>query len=165
MKLFKPPPYLALDATNHSENWHRWSQQFELFLKVSGQASGVESQKVAILLHCAGVEAIEVCNTFVFDPASDSKVLSEVIKQFIDYCNPRKNLVYEWHNFWETNQQDGQSFSHYLTDLRTLARSCEFVEVDNMIRDKIVFGMSDLWIKEHLLREKDLDLAKGVDIC
>ena len=46
-----------------------------------------------------------------------------------------------------------------------MARSAEFVEVENMIRDKIVFGMSDLRIKERLLREKDLDLAKAVDIC
>jgi len=34
-----------------------------------------------------------------------------------------------------------------------------------MIRDKIVFGMSDLRIKERLLREKGLDFAKAVDIC
>ena len=112
MELFKPPPYLTLDATNLSKNWHRCSQKFELFLEASGQASAPESQKVTILLHCAGVEAIEVYNTFVFNPASDSQVLSKVIKQFIEYCNPRKNLVYEWHNFWETKQQDGQSFSH-----------------------------------------------------
>ena len=90
MELFKPPPYLPLDATNLSENCRRWSQQFELFLEASVQASMVESQKIAILLHCAGVEAIEVCNTFVFDPASDSKVLSEVIKQFNDHCIPQK---------------------------------------------------------------------------
>ena len=130
MELLKPPPYLYLDATSLSENWHHWSQQFELFLEAPGQASATESQKVAILLHCAGAEAIEVYNTFVFDPASDSQVLSEVIKQFNDHCNPRKNLEYEWYNFWETNQQDWQSFSHYLTDLRTLSKSCEFVEVD-----------------------------------
>ena len=73
----------------------------------------MESQNVAILLHCTGVEAIEVSNKFVFDPASDSKVLPEVTKQFNDYCNPRKNLVYERHNFRETKQQDVQSFRHY----------------------------------------------------
>ena len=95
MELFKPPPSLPLDATNLRENWRSRSQQFELFLEVTGQASGAESQKVAILLHCAGVEAIEVYNTFVSDCASDSEVLSEVIKQFNDYCNPQKNLVYE----------------------------------------------------------------------
>ena len=117
MELFKPPPYLTLDATNLSKNWHRCSQKFELFLEASVQASMVESQKIAILLHCAGVEVIEVYNTFVFNPASNSKLLSEVRKQFNDYCNPRKNLVYERHNFWETKQQDGQPFSHYLTDL------------------------------------------------
>ena len=119
-----------------------------MFLEASGQAFMSESQKVAILRHCAGVEAIEVYNTFLFHPTSDSKVLSEVIKQFNDYCNPRKNLVYERHNFWETKQQDGQPFSHYLMDLQMLARSC--VCRGHLIRDKIVFGMSDLSIKERL---------------
>ena len=99
MELFKPPPYLSLDATDLSENWLRWSQQFELFLDASGQASAPESQKVSILLRCAGVEAIEVYNMVVFDPVSDSEVLLEVIKQFNDYCNR--------HNFWGPNSRMG----------------------------------------------------------
>ena len=34
-----------------------------------------------------------------------------------------------------------------------------------MIRDKIVFGVHDTSIKERLLREADLTLAKALNVC
>ena len=154
MELFKPPQNLSSDVTILVENWCRWSQQFELFLETSEQASTADSQKAAILFHCAGVEVIEFYHTIVFDPVSDSKGLSDGIKWFSDYGNPRKNVVYERHNLWEIKQQDGQSFSHYLRDLRTLTRSCDLVQVDNMIGDKIVFRMSKMPLEVNELRGK-----------
>ena len=51
-------------------------------------------------------------------------------------------------------------------DLRTRANTCEFGDdTYNMIRDKIVFGVTDSRIKERLLREPDLTLVKCLDIC
>ena len=54
----------------------------------------------------------------------------------------------------------------WVKDLRTHANTCEFGDdTDNMIRDKIVFGVTDSRIKERLLREPDLTLVKCWDIC
>ena len=42
---------------------------------------------------------------------------------------------------------------------------CSFTETENMVRDHIIYAMSDLRLNERLLREKDLDLPKAVDMC
>jgi len=80
--------------------------------------------------------------------------LQATTKPLFGRHKPRKNVVYEGHNLLETKQQDGQSFSHYLRDLRTLTRSCDLVQVDNMIGGKIVFRMYKMPLEVNELRGK-----------
>ena len=50
--------------------------------------------------------------------------------------------------------------------MKTRASTCEFgVECDNMIRDKIIFGVRERSLKERMLREADLTLEKAIDLC
>ena len=81
--------------------------------------------------------------------------------------NPRKNTVFERYRFWEYKQQEGETIDQFITELKTRARSFEFgVQHDSMIRDRIVFGVSDTRLKERLLRESsDLTLEKAVSLC
>ena len=53
-----------------------------------------------------------------------------------------------------------------MADLRTKAAKCDFqTHESDMIRDKIVvFGVHDTRIKEMLLREADLTLARALDV-
>ena len=60
--------------------------------------------QTAILLHVAGPEAQEIYQTLVFpqpgegedDPRQD---VNAILRKFQDYCNPRRNTVYERHRF------------------------------------------------------------------
>ena len=56
------------------------------------------------------------------------------------------------------------SFDDYHTKLKTQAQKCEFTELGNMIRDKIVFSIQAKTLKERLLRERDLTIAKTIDL-
>ena len=63
--------------------------------------------------------------------------------------NPRKNTVFERYRFWEYKQQEGETIDQFITELKTRAKSCEFGDRhDSMIRDRIVFGVSDTRLKE-----------------
>ena len=55
----------------------------------------------------------------------------------------------------------------YITELRTRAKPCEFDDQnDSVIRDRIVFGVSDACLKERLLRESsDLTREKATSLC
>ena len=121
----------------------------------------------AILLHLIGDEALEIYNTFTFSESEDRDKLSVLKKKFEDYVNPRKNTVFERYKFWECKQQEGETIDQFITELKTRSRSCEFGDqTDSMIRDRIVFGVTDIRLKEHLLRESsELTLEKAASLC
>ena len=105
------------------------------------------------------------------DPIISNGAKAKTIKKFDDVkakfeneLAGRKRIVFSRYQFWEYSKTVGQTFDEFLTQLRTLALSCEFTETDNMIRDKIVFSTEDPALKERLLRETKLDLQKAVDI-
>ena len=52
------PAPLLLDA-NAAENWTKFFRQFEIFLVAKGKDDKADKLKVNMLLHCAGLEAIE----------------------------------------------------------------------------------------------------------
>ena len=71
------------------------------------------------------------------------------------------------HRFWENKQQEGELIDQFITELKTRVKSFEFGDQhDTMLRDRIVFGVSDTQLKERLLRESsDLTLEKAASLC
>ena len=95
-----------------------------------------------------------------------ARMITQLKKSFSDYCNPRKNITYERHKFNTRNQADGESIDQYVTELQTLAATCEFGDLkDSLICDRIVCGINSQAMKERLLREPDLSLSKATDMC
>ena len=89
-----------------------------------------------------------------------------VIKKFEEYCTPIKNVTYERHVFNTRAQGATEGIDAYVTELRKLARNCEFGELhDSLIRDRIVCGIRSNKVRERLLRDKDSDLDRAVEIC
>ena len=165
METFKPPSALNLTG-NLRENWRRWIQRFELFLTASGKVKETEKVQCAILLHLIGDEALEIYNTFTFGEGEDRDKLSVLKKKFEDYVNPRKNTVFERYKFWECKQQEGETIDQFITEFKTRAKSCEFGDQTDSMIDRIVFGVSDIRLKERLLRESfELTLEKAASLC
>ena len=85
------------------------------------------------------------------------------IKAFKAYCQSQKNLTYERHKFFTRNQTKSESIDQYVTELRTLASTCEFKDLkDGLIRDRIVGGKQIAALWERLLRIADLSLGKAI---
>ena len=63
-------------------------------------------------------------------------------------------------------QEVGASYNHYRRTLQQLADRCEFetITVDQILRNKIVFGIQDSKVRERLLRKKNLSQQKNDEI-
>lgn len=150
MEQFKPPSPLILTG-NVAENWRRWEQRFQLYMTASGASSKNEKVKIAILLHTVGEEVLKVYNTFTIVPAGHEVTMEEVLTAFREYCSPRKNIVFERHQFWSHTMSLGISVDRFITELRQKSKDCEFGRhEDDMIRDKLVFSINDTRLKERL---------------
>ena len=166
MDQFKLPQGLSFEG-NVSENWRRWKQKFEVYMKASGAAGKPEDVKVAILLHCIGDEGLEVYNTFQYAEDENKDLLSVNMTKFERYCTPRKNTLFERYQFSERKQLDGETIDQFATELKIRAQSCEFgAENEKMIRDRVVFGVRDVQLKERLLRgSPDITLEQVLGMC
>lgn len=76
-------------------------------------------------------------------------------------------MPFERYRFNRRTQEAGESYDQYKTALRKLAESCDFdtITPDEMLRDRLIFGIRDSKVRERLLRESKLSLAKTDEIC
>ena len=62
-------------------------------------------------------------------------------------------------------QQEGEPFQVFYTSLRDLSSSCEYGALRNeMIRDRVVIGITNNAVREKLFATKNLSLDKAVEI-
>ncbi|CAC5411161.1 unnamed protein product [Mytilus coruscus] len=124
-----------------------------------------EKEQCRAVLYVIGLEGREIYNTFNFGENEADK-LEVLLKKFEDYCIPKKNVTVIRHRFNTRVQNPSESIDQYLTDLKLIAKNCEFEHLkDGLIRDRIVCGTNSSRVKERLLREDGLTLDKAVGIC
>ena len=123
---------------------------------------------MATLLTVLGEEAGDIFFTFTgWTEEGDRDKIAPVLQMFAEYCQPRKNVPFERYQFNHRTQEVGESYDQYKTALRKLAEGCDFdtMTPDEMLRDRLIFGIRDSKVRKRLLRESKLDLARTDEIC
>jgi hypothetical protein len=176
MEGLKAPGELSLEG-NVSDNWRKWRRSLENYLLAMDLVlqprtndtepaanAAINRRQVAILLNQAGEEACEIYGQFEFAEEESNQVLADVVSKFEDYCNPRRNMLYEWYVFWSLIQGEGEPIDSFLKRLRTQAAKCDFgVLKEQMLLCRIVFGLTEVKLKERLLRDRNINLQNALD--
>ena len=117
--------------------------------------------------NCLSDDAMRVLSGFSFTTDEDQRTVKELTDKFMEYAVGEVNETMEWFNFNQRVQKEGEDFERFVTDVRTLARSCKFCDgcEDSLIRDRIVLGIRDNDSRADLLKTRNLDLGKCIDIC
>lgn len=161
----RPPSELQWSG-NLGENWKFFRQKFEIYLVASKSQNEDSEYQVSLLLSIIGDRALKVFNNFTYTGTESAKDLKNVLSKFDNYFLPEVNVTFERHNFFLREQKDNEPIDEYVTDLRDLSSTCDFGSLtDSLIKDRIVLGIKDRAVKDRLLRTKDLDLNKALDIC
>ena len=134
-------------------------------------ATGIYKQenlvRVSTLLSVIGEEAVKAFDTFAFSEGQSENNITDVLAKFDEYYEPRTQVIYERYHFNNRKQEQGESISAYVTELRVIAKNCALEEItpDEILRDRLVLGVRDEKVRERLLRINDLTLSKAIDIC
>lgn len=162
MEGIKPPTGLVL--TGDGANWHRFKQQFQLYLEAVGLSGAKEERKIALFLNVAGEDAVDVFNSHV--KPNENKTLNNLIEQFDAYVEPRKNIITSSFKFFNLKQEEGEQVDRFITKLKVQAKQCDFKDQeDRLVRDMIVIGIRDKGLQERLLREADIKLDQVISQC
>lgn len=145
------PRQLVLSGDS-AGNWKKIHQYLELYLQGSGKDLSSNKTKVAILLTCAGEEALELYNTCSFINEGREEGLEnghdKVVKKFSQHCNPKRN-TYERFVLRSRLQGKYKPINNFITDVKLKSISCRFCSnADSFICDQIVVGVYDMKLQE-----------------
>jgi len=73
-----------------------------------------------------GDEALDIYNAFTWDSEDDKIKIHKVLEQFDNFCEPRKNTIYERYLFFSRGQESSESIDKYATVLRNMATILNF---------------------------------------
>ena len=149
-----------------SDNWKKWKQVWDAYETVTKLNEKQSKFRVATFTTCIGAEALEVHNALPFRTEDEKQDISVVLDLWNSHCIGQTNIIYERYLFNNRKQESHESIDVYATALRALAPTCEFGALrDEMIRDRLVCGITENSVRRKLLQEPKLLLEKCLDIC
>ena len=88
----------------------------------------------------------------------DNKDPEKILEAMETFAKGIINETLERHTFNARNQERGEAFDDFITEIITLSKNCNFCECSysGRIRDKIVDGVLDNELRRKLLAEPDL---------
>jgi len=149
------PTTFNIDVTDlYSERKH-WSSTFEIYVI----ASDLNKKEDAVQSQNAALPWPRSATHFQHAPWWTQE-LEEARTALNGYITPKRNMVAERYKFRSRAQKADESLDEYLMSLWELVKSCDFSSLEKMIRDQIVEKCSSQTLKQKLLQQEDLDLAK-----
>ena len=143
------------------DEWSRWRRRFEQFRVASGLGEESPAKQIRTLLYCLGEEAESVL-TSTNATADDRKNYDAVMGKFDAFFQVRRNVIFERARFNRRNQLPGETSEQYIMALYTLAANCNYGALETeMIRDRLVVGIRDNSLSEHLQLDAELTLEKA----
>jgi hypothetical protein len=155
---------LNFSSASLAADWRIFKSQFTVFqvAKKFSKMSGEE--QIANLLVLMGPDSVPIYEQFVFDEtvSTKKKTLKNVMKMFDVHFEPVKNVIFERMKFNSMKQGD-MPIHQFITQLLTQADNCDYGAMKNdLVRDRIVVGVTDDKLRDYLIDMDNLDLQKCV---
>lgn len=151
-------------SSNLPEAWRKFQNHVELVFKGPLQEKD-EKTKCMYLLLWVGEKGRDIQNTWTGLEEGDLDKLKTYYDRYKAHVLPKLNPIFARYKFNKEIQGDN-SIEEYLTRLRLLAKDCSFHDEEEMIRDRLVFGVTSPKVREKLISQGEkLTLDKAISIC
>ncbi|CAL9701834.1 unnamed protein product [Knipowitschia caucasica] len=141
--------------------WLKMFENYMLVIAATGD-SWPEERKRAVLLHALGTEGQRLFYTL----PDTGTTYDTAITALKGYFVPKVNVIAERHRFRQRAQRPDETVNQFLASLRELAAACDFGNMEEqMLRDQLIERVANTRIRDRLLLEPDLNLAKAVRLA
>ena len=146
------------------EEWSAYAERLEHYFAANEVADG--GKKRAILLSVCGPSTYGLIRSLVSPQKATDFSYTEIVEKVNRYYNPRPSAVVQRFKFNSRSCQPGETVAAYVAELRKLSEFCEFADtLDEMLRDRLVWGIADSRIQHRLLAEGSLTFPKALEIA
>ena len=92
--------------------------------------------------------------------------LKEILEKLENHFLPKPSAIVERFKFHSRSRLEGENVAEFIAGLRRLSEHCKFgTTLEDMLRDRLVCGISDDRIQRRLLGERELTFEKAVEIA
>ena len=162
------PPILDI-TTDRGETFRLWKGRWDAFFLLSGLNKHDANTQYAALITCLSDETLKVVTNLSLAPA-DKQNVEKIIEALSVHAQGQLNVIIERRAYNLRVQHENETFDDFLTDLRELAKTCDFCQhgdcMNQRLRDSIVVGIKEGDTTEKLLEKSStLTLDKTIDVC
>ncbi|XP_064472915.1 uncharacterized protein LOC135387748 [Ornithodoros turicata] len=133
---------------SNQDSWSCYVERFEQFLEANGITEAAKQRSVFLSL----------CGASTYS-------LSDIAQRMTDHFVPKPSEILRRYHFHKRDQKAGENIMDYIAEIRRLSEFCNFQDLDNMLRDRLVWGIQDQTAQKRLFAEPQLTLKSAMDLA
>ena len=146
------------------ESWTLYAERLEQYF-AANEISDAKKQR-AILLSVCGSKTYGLIRNLLQPKKLGDGELKEILETLENHFSPKPSVIVERFKFHSRSRLEGENVSEFVVGLRRLSEHCQFgTTLEDMLRDRLVCGISDDRIQRRLLAERELAFEKAVEIA
>ncbi|XP_064468401.1 uncharacterized protein K02A2.6-like [Ornithodoros turicata] len=146
----------------HPHSWKTWFIRWERYRIITELHLRPQETQVNTFLYAMGREGEDILCSLKLTP-EQNKSYAAVTTAFEKHFEPRVNVIYERAKFNRRRQESHETVDVFITDLHKMADRCQYGELkEQLIRDRLVVGLSDVQLSERLQLNPELTLETAV---
>ena len=113
-------------------------------------------QRDSLLYAMGAKQAVQIMKTFKWDvdengdPAESDADFDILMHKFDEYFLPKRNIIHDRSMFNSRKQQEGESIEEFVRALNISVKHCNYADLDEQVRDRLVIRLNDRQLKEKL---------------
>ena len=130
-------------------------------------ANGItdDNKKRATLLSVIGENTYKLLSGLLAPAKPGDKCFDQIVATLTTHFDPAPSEIMERFKFNTRVRKTSKSIAMYVSELRTIAKNCNFGEtLETMLRDRLVCGVNNPIIQCRLLSEKALTLKTAMEL-
>ena len=128
--------------------------------------SKTPEKAVAIFIASIGLPTYTLLKSLIAPEDPAKKKLEDLVKILKSHFKPAPKALAERHKFFSRKQMPGESTTGFLAELRKLAMTCKFENLNVSLRDQFLMGLaSEAAMNRIFLEDDDVKLDKVVSIA
>ena len=146
------------------EEWTQYEDKISHFFTANGIED--DDKKCAVFLSMVAPSTYKLLCNLITPKKPGELLYDQLVQALRKHHNPTPSEIVQRFKFNSRVRQPGESVATFIAELRALAKFCNYGDtLDNMLRDRIVYGIGDLQIQKRLLAETDLTFKKTTELA
>jgi hypothetical protein len=140
-------------------------KQFFIANDIGETEDADKEKRRAILLSVCGGKTYALIKKLFAPEAPGEKTFKDIADKVAEYYQPKPSIIVERFKFHTRARKQSESVAEYVATLRGIAEHCEFPDLNNQLRDRLVVGIGIEAVQRRLLSETELTFKTAYDIA